>query len=57
MTWPEIGYKGNWVCISTISNWLPRLTALENVALPFVFAGLSKKMRNKKAMEVLDMVN
>lgn len=38
-------------------NLLPRLTALENVALPLVYAGLSKKMRNKKAMEVLDMVN
>jgi putative ABC transport system ATP-binding protein len=38
-------------------NLLPRLTALENVALPLVYAGLSKKLRNKKAMEVLDMVN
>ena len=38
-------------------NLLPRLTALENVALPLVYAGFSKKMRNKKAMEVLDMVN
>lgn len=38
-------------------NLLPRLTALENVALPLVYAGMSKKVRNKKAMEVLDMVN
>src|SRR5690606_21740843 len=38
-------------------NLLPRLTALENVALPLVYAGLSKKLRNKKALEVLDMVN
>ena len=38
-------------------NLLPRLTALENVALPLVYAGVSKKLRNEKAMHVLDMVN
>lgn len=38
-------------------NLLPRLTALENVALPLVYAGVSKKMRNEKALHVLDMVN
>jgi putative ABC transport system ATP-binding protein len=38
-------------------NLLPRLTALENVALPLIYAGLSKKARNEKAMHVLDMVN
>jgi len=38
-------------------NLLPRLTALENVALPLVYAGMSKKMRTEKAMHVLDMVN
>lgn len=38
-------------------NLLPRLTALENVALPLVYAGMSKKMRNEKAMQVLEMVN
>jgi putative ABC transport system ATP-binding protein len=38
-------------------NLLPRLTALENVALPLVYAGMSKKQRNEKAMRVLDMVN
>lgn len=38
-------------------NLLPRLTALENVALPLVYAGLGKKQRNEKAMHVLDMVN
>lgn len=38
-------------------NLLPRLTALENVALPLVYAGMSKKQRNEKAMHVLDMVN
>lgn len=38
-------------------NLLPRLTALENVALPLVYAGLSKKQRNEKAMRVLEMVN
>jgi putative ABC transport system ATP-binding protein len=38
-------------------NLLPRLTALENVALPLVYAGMSKKQRNEKAKHVLDMVN
>lgn len=38
-------------------NLLPRLTALENVALPLVYAGIGKKMRNEKAMHVLEMVN
>jgi putative ABC transport system ATP-binding protein len=38
-------------------NLLPRLTALENVALPLIYAGLSKKSRNEKAMHVLEMVN
>lgn len=38
-------------------NLLPRLTALENVALPLVYAGISKKIRLEKAMHVLDMVN
>ena len=38
-------------------NLLPRLTALENVALPLVYAGISKKLRNEKAKHVLDMVS
>ena len=38
-------------------NLLPRLTALENVALPLVYAGMSKKMRNERAMHVLGLVN
>ena len=38
-------------------NLLPRLTALENVALPLVYAGMSRKQRNEKALHVLDMVN
>ncbi len=38
-------------------NLLPRLTALENVALPLVYAGMSKKIRNEKALHVLDLVN
>ena len=38
-------------------NLLPRLTALENVALPLVYAGMSKKQRNEKAMHVLGMVS
>ncbi len=38
-------------------NLLPRLTAMENVALPLVYAGVGKKIRNQKAMHVLEMVN
>jgi putative ABC transport system ATP-binding protein len=38
-------------------NLLPRLTALENVALPLVYAGLGKKQRNERAMHVMDMVS
>ena len=38
-------------------NLLPRLTALENVALPLVYAGMSKKLRNEKAMHVLSLVS
>lgn len=37
-------------------NLLPRLTALENVALPLVYAGYSKEQRNEKAAEVLAKV-
>lgn len=37
-------------------NLLPRLTALENVALPLVYSGLSKKKRLIKAEEVLASV-
>ena len=38
-------------------NLLPRLTALENVALPLVYAGMGRKQRNEKAMQVLEMVS
>ncbi len=38
-------------------NLLPRLTALENVALPLVYAGVPKKQRMEKAREVLTKVN
>ena len=37
-------------------NLLPRLTALENVALPLVYAGMSKKLRKDKALQVMEMV-
>jgi len=37
-------------------NLLPRLTALENVALPLVYAGYSTEERNEKAAEVLAKV-
>jgi putative ABC transport system ATP-binding protein len=38
-------------------NLLPRLTAVENVALPLVYAGVPKKKRMEKALHVLDMVS
>ena len=37
-------------------NLLPRMDALENVALPLVYAGLSKKERTARAEEVLIQV-
>lgn len=37
-------------------NLLPRLTAAENVALPLVYAGVSKKDRMDRAMEALKKV-
>jgi putative ABC transport system ATP-binding protein len=37
-------------------NLLPRLTALENVALPLVYAGTSRKQRTEMAMEVISKV-
>lgn len=37
-------------------NLLPRLTAVENVALPLVYAGVSKKERTDRALEVLHKV-
>lgn len=37
-------------------NLLPRYTTLDNVALPLVYAGMSKKRRNERAAEVLEMV-
>ena len=37
-------------------NLLPRLSALENVALPLVYAGIPKKQRNEQAMEVVKQV-
>jgi len=38
-------------------NLLPRLTAVENVALPLVYAGVPKKQRLEKAMQVLEKVS
>jgi putative ABC transport system ATP-binding protein len=37
-------------------NLLPRLTAAENVALPLVYAGISKKQRIEQARDVLNKV-
>lgn len=38
-------------------NLMPRTTALNNVALPMIYAGYSKSDRNKRAKEVLEQVN
>ena len=37
-------------------NLLPRTTALDNVALPMIYAGFSKSDRNVRAKEVLNQV-
>ncbi|HWR94140.1 MAG TPA: ABC transporter ATP-binding protein [Flavobacterium sp.] len=38
-------------------NLLPRTSALDNVALPMIYAGYSKSERNERAKEVLFQVN
>lgn len=37
-------------------NLLPRASALENIALPLIYAGYSKSERNERAMQALDSV-
>jgi len=37
-------------------NLIPVLTALENVSLPMIFAGVSRSERKKRAVELLNMV-
>ncbi|CEN50884.1 ABC transporter ATP-binding protein [Capnocytophaga canimorsus] len=37
-------------------NLMPRTTALDNVALPMVYAGFPKEERQKRSKEVLEMV-
>jgi putative ABC transport system ATP-binding protein len=37
-------------------NLLPNLTAMENVAMPLIFAGVSKRKREKNAKEILKAV-
>lgn len=37
-------------------NLLPRMTALDNVALPLVYGGMSKSQRTDRAQEVLEAV-
>ncbi len=37
-------------------NLLPRLSALDNVALPLVYAGFSKEVRQQKAIQALEKV-
>lgn len=37
-------------------NLIPKMTALENVALPLVYAGVSRKERKERAADVLEKV-
>ena len=37
-------------------NLLPRLNAIENVALPLIYSGVNKKERLERAMDVLEKV-
>lgn len=37
-------------------NLLPRLSAVDNVALPLIYAGISKKVRTEMALDVLEKV-
>jgi putative ABC transport system ATP-binding protein len=37
-------------------NLLPRLTAIENVELPMIYAGVSSKVRRVKALEMLSLL-
>jgi len=37
-------------------NLMPRLTAVENVAVPLIYAGVPKKQREERAMEMLGKV-
>ncbi len=37
-------------------NLMPRLTALENVAIPLIYAGISKKERDERAIAMLEKV-
>ena len=37
-------------------NLLPRSTALDNVALPLIYAGQNKEVRRERALKVLDQV-
>lgn len=37
-------------------NLMPRLSALENVAVPLIYSGISKKKREAKAMAMLEKV-
>ena len=44
-------------CVFQQFNLLPRLTAVENVALPLVYAGYTKKQRIEKALAMLEKVS
>ena len=37
-------------------NLLPRMTALDNVAMPLTYAGLGKKQRRERALQAIELV-
>lgn len=46
----EIGFVFQSFCM------IPRITALENVEVPLMYAGISRRKRRERAMELLDMM-
>lgn len=46
----EIGF------VFQVFNLLPRATALHNVELPLIYAGVSRRLRQEKARQALEMV-
>ena len=47
---------GDRICFFKAFNLLPRMSSLDNVALPLVYAGVSTKQRRVRAQEMLELV-
>ena len=52
----ELAYVRNKQIVFQSFNLLKKLTALENVALPMIYAGVNKKMRIERATQLLQSV-